>query len=211
MDLILSSVAFWRWIAEVLIVFFLIGGIVGLAVGVGLILNSECTLRFLATLNRWVSLRSATKPLEIPRDTTRAVQKHRRWLAVIFIAGGAFATFVLATKFDPNAARNLLNLQSVHPLIALSLIDFGRWILIVGNLAAVAVGVLLAFFPATLAAIETGGSNWFSERRQFKDANTPLLSLDNWVAAYPRRAGVIITVGALLMLGTFAITLFGGR
>ena len=116
MDLILSSVAFWQWIAEVLIVFFLIGGIVSLAVGVGLILNSACTLRFLAALNRWVSMRSATKPLEIPRDTTRAVQKHRRWLAVIFIAGGAFATFVLATKFDPNAARKLLNLQSVHPV-----------------------------------------------------------------------------------------------
>lgn len=211
MDQILNSSAFRQWIAEVLTVFFLAGGVVGVVVGVSLIVSSERTLRFFGTMNRWVSMRTVSRPLEIPRDTTQAVQKHRRWLAAVFIAGGAFATVVLVTKFDANAARRLLNLTALHPMIALWIVDAGRWILIVGNLAAVVVGFLLAFFPAALAAIEAGGSNWFSERRTFKGADTLNLSLDGWVAAYPRRAGAIITAGALLMIGNFAIMLLGMR
>ena len=209
MEAILNSSAFRQWVAQVLTVFFLVGGVVGVAVGVSLIVNSERTLRFFGTMNRWVSLRSASRPLEIPRDTTQAVQKHRYWLGAVFIAGGAFATFILATKFDAGAARQLLNLTALHPLIAAWLVDAARWILIVGNAVAVVVGVLLAFFPAVLAALEARGSSWFSERRLLKGGDNQNLTLDSWVAAYPRRAGVIITAGALLMIGNFAIMLLG--
>lgn len=211
MEQILSSNAFRQWIAEVLTVFFLTGGIVGVIAGVGLIVNSASTLRFFDTLNRWVSMRPVSRPLEIPRDTTRAVQRHRRWLAALFIAGGAFATFILATQYDANAARDLLNLKSVHPALAFSIVDGARWILIVGNLAAIGVGILLAFFPAKLAAIEVRGSTWFSERKHTRGADKQHLSLDSWVAAQPRRAGIVITVGSLLMIGAIAFMLLGSR
>lgn len=211
MELILNSDAFRQWIAEVLTVFFLTGGIVGVIVGVGLIVNSARMLRFFDTLNRWVSMRPISRPLEIPRDTTQVVQKHRRWLAVLFIAGGAFATYILVTKYDANAARDLLNLKSVHPLIAYSIVDGARWILIVGNLAAVVVGGLLAFYPEKLAAIEVCGSTWFSERKHTKGADRQHLSLDSWVAAQPRRAGIIITAGSLLMMGAIVFMLLGSR
>jgi hypothetical protein len=211
MELILRSNAFQQWIVQVLTVFFLIGGFVGVAVGVGLIVNSVRTQRVFDTLNRWVSMRPVARPLEIPRDTTQAVQKHRRWLAVVFMAGGAFATFVLITKYDANAARDLLNLKTVHPALALSIVDGARWILIVGNLAAIVVGMLLAFFPAKLAAIEVRGSSWFSERKHTRGADKQHLSLDNWVAAQPRRAGILITAGSLLMMGAIAFMLLGSR
>lgn len=211
MDLILNSGAFRQWVAEVMAAFILLGGLVGIAVGVSLIVSSERTLRFFGTLNRWVSMRDAVRPLETLRDTTQAVQRYRRWLAVVFIAGGAFATFILTTKFDANAARQLLNLQNMRPVIAFWLVDGARWILIVGNLVAVAVGILLAFFPAALAALESRGSKWYSEQQYLKDADTLHLSLDNWVAAYPRRAGVIITLGVLLMMCNFGIMLLGIR
>lgn len=211
LEQILSNSAFRQWIVQALTVFFLVGGLVGIAVGVSLIVNSERTLRFFGTLNRWVSMRSATRPLEIPRDTAQAVQKHHYWLGAVFIAGGAFATFVLATKFDANAARQMLNLTALHPVIALLIVDSGRWILIVGNLVVVVAGILLAFFPAALAALEAGGSTWFSERRAFRGADTPNLSLDNWVTAHPRGAGVIIAAGALLMMGNMGIMLLGMR
>ena len=211
MELLPNNYAFRQWVAQALTVFILVGGLVGVVVGLSLIVNNERTLRFFGTMNRWVSMRRATRPLEIPRDTSRAVQKHRRWLAAAFIAGGAFTTFMLATKFDANAAKQLLNLTALHPSIASWIVESYRWILIVGNLIAVLVGIVLAFFPAALAALEAGGGRWFSERRLFKGADTQNLSLDKWVAAYPRRAGAIITVGALLMLGNFGIALLGMR
>jgi len=211
LDLILNSGAVRRWVAEVLTVFFLLGGLVGIAVGVGLIVRSERTVRFFGTLNRWVSLRRASRPLEVPRDTTQAVQRNRRWLAAVFIAGGAFSVFILATKFEANAARQMFNLTALRPPVGLWIVESGRWILIVGNLIAVVAGILLAFFPASVAALEARGSRWFSERRLLKGADAQNLSLDKWVTAYPRHAGVIITAGALLMLGNFSIMLLGMR
>ena len=211
MDLILNSGAVRRWVAEILTVFFLIGGLVGIAVGVGLIVRSEQTLRFFGALNRWVSLRRASRPLEIPRDTTGAVQRNRRWLAAVFIAGGAFTTYILATSFQADAARKMFNLMVLHPSVSLWIVESGRWILIVGNLLAVVAGVLLAFFPAVVAALEARGSRWYSERRILKGSDTQNLALDNWVAAYPRPAGAIITAGALIMIGNFGIMLLGMR
>jgi hypothetical protein len=211
MDLILNSSAVRRWVAEILTVFFLIGGLVGIAVGVGLIVRSEQTLRFFGSLNRWISLRRAARPLEIPRDTTAAVQKSRRWLAAAFIVGGAFTTYILATKFEANAAIKMFNLAALRPSIGLWIVESGRWILIVGNLLAVVAGILLAFFPPVVAALETRGSRWFSERRILKGTDNQNLTLDRWVAAYPRPAGAIITAGALILIGNFGIMLLGMR
>ena len=59
MDLtrILNSQAFAQWIAQSLAIFFLLGGFVVLAVGLGLFFRAEKTLRTFDTLNRWVSMR----------------------------------------------------------------------------------------------------------------------------------------------------------
>lgn len=211
LQLILGSSGFRRWIAEVLTWFFLFGGVVGIAVGVSLFLNSGRTLRFFGTMNRWVSMRSTTRPLEIPRDTTRAAHKHRYWLGALFIAGGAFVIYILATQYNARAAIQMFNLMSLRPVVASWIVDSARWILIVGNLVGVGVGILLAFFPAALSAIEVRGGNWFSERRLTKGADNLNLSLDQWVAAHPRGAGAIITVGAVLMIGNFGFMLLGAR
>ena len=58
---------------------FIAAAIVGVALGVGLIVNGARTLRFLGAMNRWVSLRSKLKPMEIPRDIGKAVYGHGRW------------------------------------------------------------------------------------------------------------------------------------
>jgi hypothetical protein len=211
MELILNSSAFRQWVGQVLTLFFLIGGVAGIAVGVSLIVNSDRTLQFFGTMNRWVSMRSASRPLEIPRDTTQAVQRNRYALGAIFVAGGAFAAYVLTTRYNVGAAKQFFHLSTLHPVLGAWFADSIRWILIVGNVVAIGVGILLAFFPAALARLEARGSSWFSQRRLFKGADNPNLSLDNWVAAHPRRAGVIIVAGALLMMGNFAIMLLGAR
>ena len=72
---ILDSLAFWQWIVQVLVVFFIVGGLAGIAVGYGLFANSARTLTFLSTLNRWASTRRAMKPVKILRNTTPIVQK----------------------------------------------------------------------------------------------------------------------------------------
>ena len=91
----MESLTVRMWLAQATVIFFLVGGAALLAIGMVLLVNSTGALRFIGSMNRWVSMRGASRPLEIPRDTRQAVQKYRYWLAVIFVASGAFAILSL--------------------------------------------------------------------------------------------------------------------
>ncbi len=207
----IDSYAFQRWAVQFLVVLFLVGGLMALAVGVGLIVGSAGTLRFFVAMNRWVSTRRALGPLDVSRDTRQLVQKHRRWLAVVFIAGAAFAIVGLGTRFDAQAVSFVFGLDTRPSSVASWLVESVRWVLTVGNLTAIVIGIMLGFFPDALAALEARGGRWYSERRLVKGADAMNLSLDNWVAASPRAAGWIIAVAGLILVGDFGIMLFGIR
>ena len=207
----IHSAAFQHWAAQFLAVLFLVGGLAVFALGVGLIAGSAATLRFFAAMNRWVSTRRATRPLEVPHDTRPAVQKHRRWLAVVFVAGAAFAVYGLATGFDVRAVSHVLGLEARPFSTASWLIESIRWLLIAGNLVAIVIGIMLGFFPAALAALEARGGHWYSDRRLAKGADAMNFALDDWVAASPRAAGWIMTVAGLILAVDFGIVLFGVR
>jgi hypothetical protein len=208
---ILNSPGFVQWVAHSLAVIFFVGGITVLAVGVALFFNSGATLKFFDSMNRWVSMRRSTRPLEITRDTRSAVMKYRRALAVLFIAGGGFALYVLLTRFNASAIVFALGLGFLKPAFAGWLLDSARWLLIVGNLAAIAIGFALAFFPQTVERIETKGSLWFSERKMTKGTNSIHVPLDQKVASYPRFSGVLMMFFGLVLVGTFGFMLAGVR
>lgn len=198
------------WLAQSITIFFLVSGVVLLLTGMSLIFNGAGTLRFFGRMNRWVSLRRATKPIEVMRDTRQAVQDYRYWLAAIFIAGGAFALYGLVVEFEARALINLLGLDFFRADFAGWLVDSARWLLIVGNLVAVAAGIMLAFFPAALVALEARGGHWFSQRQAARGADTMrVTTIDTWVAASPRAAGAVIALFALGLIGAFALLLPG--
>lgn len=207
----IDSYAFRQWAFQFTVVLFLVGGLAVLAVGVGLIVARAGTLRFFVAMNRWVSTRRAFKPIEVARDTRQAVQRHRRWLAVVFIAGAAFALYGLATWFDARAVSFVFGLDPRPSSVASWLVESVRWVLIVGNLTAIVIGIMLGFFPDALAALEARGSRWYSDRQLVKGGDAMNLALDNWVAAFPRSAGWIITVAGLILVGDFGIMLSGIR
>jgi hypothetical protein len=203
--------AFQLWAIQFLVVLFLAGGAVALAVGVGLLVDSAGTLRFLFALNRWVTTQRALRPLDVSHDTRPLVQKHRRWLAVVFITGAVLAIAGLATQFDTQAVGFVLGLDTRASSAASWLVASIRWALIAGNLAAIVAGIMLGFFPGAMAALEARGGRWYSERQFVRSADTMNLSLDHWVAASPRSAGGIITVAGLVLVGGVGILFFGIR
>lgn len=199
------------WAVQFLVTLFLAGGLMTLAVGVGLIVGSAGTLRFFVAVNRWVSTRSIIGPVEDSRVAGRPVQKFRRWVAVAFIAGASFALYGLATAIDAQEVSRALGLDTRPSSTASWLAESAKWVLIVGNLAAVVAGTILGFFPGALAALEVGGARRYAFRRLVKGADTMNQSLDNWVAASPRAAGWVIAIAGLVLLGNLGIVLFGVR
>jgi hypothetical protein len=208
---LLANIAFRDWVALFLIVLFLVAGFAILGAGLGLMFNSAATLQFFSRMNRWVSTRRTLRPIEIPRDSGQAVQKYRRWLGAVFIAGGIFAIYGLTMQFSTRAAIALLGLDIFRPAVASWLVESARWILIVGNAAGIVVGIMLAFFPQALVALEARGGRWYSERALAKDREKMNLTLDNWVERYPRAAGCVIAFFALVLIGAFGLLLLAIR
>lgn len=195
------------WFAQSAVLFFFFSGLALLAVGLWLVLNSAAALRFFEGMNRWVSMRRATRELEIPRGTQSLVQRYRYLIAVFVIAAGVIAVSGLLTQYDARAAVRLLGLETQRPVLALWLADSARWLLIAGNAVGIVVGLLLIFRPGALAGIEALGSTWFSERRLVKGADAMNTGLDARVAAHPRAAGIIVVMLALLLIGAFGLLL----
>lgn len=193
------------WLAQSMVIFFLLAGLALLVFGISLIINSGGALRAINRLNQWVSMRSATKALEIPRDSRPAVQKYRYWFAAIFAVGGAFALYGLLFQFSTPAVLRLLGMGALTPDVSHWIADSLRWLLVTGNVLAVAAGVLLAFFPARVETLETHASRWVSVRRMTKGADDMNIKLDSWVAVYPRAIGGINVAIGLALIGTFGL------
>ncbi len=206
---LLENYSFRLWLAQSITVFFLVSGVFLLLAGLGLMLKSAATLDFFGRMNRWVSLRRVSKPLEVQRDISPAVQKYRYALGAVFFAGGGFALIGLLTQFERGAFITLLNLNYFHPTYAAWFADALRWVLITGNVLAVVAGVMLVFSPDKLMALEARGSVWYSERKAARGADTMHFTLDAWVGAHPRPAGAIIALFALGLIGAFALLLPG--
>jgi hypothetical protein len=213
MDLlrILNSQSFMQWLAESLVLIFLLGGLAVLAVGLGLIFNSAGTLRLFESMNRWVSMRRTTKPIEINRDTRQFVQRYRRVVAAAFIVGGLFALYGLTMRFDERAAAAVLGLGIYKPAFSGWVVDSARWVLILGNLSAIVIGLALAFSPAAVEKLEAAGSRWFSERQMSKGATAPHNPLDQKVAANPRASGLLMAFFGLVLVCAFGLMLLGTR
>jgi hypothetical protein len=201
----MGNTAVQLWLAQSTVVFFIAAGITLLAIGISLIMNSAGTLRFFGGMNRWMSMRRATKSLEIPHDTRRAVQKYRYWFAAVFVAGGILAVSGLLTQFDVRAVVRVFGLEFFKPAFAEWIVDSARWVLVAGNLIGIVVGLLLAFSPQTVVKLEARGSQWYSERQATRGADSLNLKLDVWVAANPRVAGGGIVVFALALIGAFGL------
>lgn len=208
---LLDTLAFWQWVVQVLVIIFIVGGLVGLAVGYGLYANSARTLAFFKTINHWTSMRETAKPLETSRDTTAIVQKYMRVFAAIFVVGGLYSLYALLVQFNAEAIIFSLKLGNLHPLISGLILDGVRWVLIAGNLGALAVGAMMILSPDKLTALEARGSRWFSNRAITEVGDRMHTPLDGWVAAAPRTAGVIIAIGSLIVVVSAVVMLFVQR
>jgi hypothetical protein len=204
-------------VAEMLMLSFVLvlfaGSLFSLAVGAGLIFRADATMRWFGVMNRWVSTRRVLKSLEIPRVVGTSVSDRKlRWFAgIVFLIGGAYAAYILGLRIDALRVIGLLGVHGPSASIALILVDALRWILIVGCAAAAVLGVLLLAFPKAWAALEVRANYWYSTRQMVSGGDDMHLTLDRWVARFPRAAGAIILVLAMIPAVASSILLFARR
>jgi hypothetical protein len=125
---------------------------------------------------------------------------------VAIIAGSVYSLFNMISNFSVEVIIGEATMSSVFTV---SVIEALRWFMVVMNLLALAVGVMLGFSPGSLNKIEARTNRWYSVRRAAVGAEVVNLTLDKWVEAYPRAAGLAIMFGSLIMLVSTGITWYG--
>ena len=192
------------------LVFVLIIGVVGVFLGLGLISRNESLLRLLDRLNHWTSIRRSLKPLEIPRDVEQGARRHPRGLGVAVLIGAAFSLYFLLLRVSGSDLTALLT-TSGSKVAVLWFANSLRWALVAANLIALLIGVTLAFFPQLMGPLAARANRWISSRRLAMKADEMDLTLDLVVRAYPRIAGTLIAIGALVPAVGATMMLFGGH
>jgi hypothetical protein len=193
-----------------LAVFGLAGSVLGIAVGLGLLLRSAATLRFLGTMNRWVSTRRILKPLEIPRNVGSATARKPRWNGLVLVLAGAYVSIVL-WHVDGAKLASAMTHGARYAVSTEILLKAMRWFMVVGGLTAMAVGVMLLFFPRAYLAVEARANRWYSTRQALTGGDSMHLTLDRWVEAYPRLAGALIACLSVIAAAAFAVLVLSRR
>lgn len=189
-------------VSPALVIFFFVGGLAAVIIGIGLILKSAWVFRLFDTLNHSVSTRTATKPLGIPRDSSQFFLKYRIPIGVIFVLGAMYADWGLLTGAGNAAVVSLFNTKLPTGYV-FWIVESIRYFLMVSCTVSIIVGILMVISPDTLKAIETGGGRWVSTRQLTPGAEKSYFTLDKWVADSPRIAGSIILFPALGMVMYF--------
>lgn len=186
----------WPMAFNASLVSVMVFGFIGFALGVGLIVSSAKTLRVLQSMNRWVSMRSTLKPVEVPRDFDGLAHKYRYWVGVPLIAGGLFATFGLVARINASAVSATFSNGATTSILAIAA-EALRWFLVLGSIAGVVIGILLCYSPAALGSMEKYANRWISSRQLTRGSDDMHSSLDRLVAARPGPSGWIFTCTGL--------------
>jgi hypothetical protein len=189
---------FWsKVVLPSLALFGLAGSLLGIAVGLGLLFRTAATLRFFATMNRWVSTRKSLKALEIPRSIGSPTARKPRWNGLVLVIAGAYVSVVL-WQLDGGKLALAIPPGARYGVIAGILFSAMRWFMVAGGVAVVAVGVMLLFFPAAYPAFEARANHWYSTRQALSGGDNMHMSLDRWVERFPRAAGLLIACLSLV-------------
>lgn len=204
-----------RVVIPALVIFVLIGGLGGALLGAALIWRSTAALGFAARMNRWVSGREAMRALDKPRSTASSAPGVRRALGVFLAFGGAFAVALLLARLGVlHRGGYVPGVDLERWLVSGVMLETMKWVLIAGSALAFAVGILMLFFPAQLAALEERMDRGYYSRAPARGEDTTItprmiMPLEPRVEAHPRAAGIIIAVASLLVAAGMALLLFG--
>ena len=197
-------------LAKALLIFLLLGSAFGTVFGVGIAVRANWCVRMNELMSRWISTRLMLKPVEVPRDTQRALYRHHRLLGALVLAGAAYALAVLATLPDLRGLAVQLAKRS-NPHVMEVYLRAGWAFLLVGNAAALLAGLALLLRPSLLKGVEAWANRSISLRSVGRFLETMNYAPDRLVQTYPRVAGTLIAVGSLWVAAHLTVTLFAQR
>jgi hypothetical protein len=157
-------------------------------------------LHFNAAANRWVSLRRAMRPLEIPRQIDPHFYRHHQHYGALMLLGSAYTVYAVAF-FDLSSGATQFFLDWGHaPPVAAWLGEAVTIFLFVNSIGGFICGNLIFHRPSLLKPIEAHANRWVSTRRLLSALDRDYYPADSLLIAYPRQIGLLLLIAILSLL-----------
>jgi hypothetical protein len=189
-----------------LLLFLMLGSVVGLCAGTALLLNPDWLMRMSKHANRWVSTRQMGRPLDKPINMEHWFYRYS------YLSGGALlagAIYIIYMFTAPLARTNLmLSLSKMHlvqTVLLEPLLDTLVLVFISGAVLALVVSLFLLFRPSMLREFEFGANQNISLRQSLKPMEIQRGNVDQLVFRHVRIVGMVILCGSLY---TFVVLVF---
>ncbi len=187
-------------IAESLWLFLCCGLVIALIYGLLLLLTPRAALALSSRLNRWVSLRRAFKPLELPRPQDRRLYHYHRAVGAGLFLGSIYILYILNYHYDHNAFIFILARDMPTHAAAAWLADSLRLLLYLFAFIGIVIGPIVFQRPSLLKGLEAQTNRWISSRRLLRFLESSYTPMEEGVEHHPRAFGLLLTLISLYLL-----------
>lgn len=186
------------WLLESLVMFLIVGSLVGMAVGALLVLRPQSLQRAGQLFNRWVSTRKLDQSLERSISIDPWFYRYRRAASALTLLGACYVLYFFTVSMDRAHVIGELSSHFNYPSAFIGwLLDALVLSALLGALFAAFVSLSLLLRPSVLRDFEEGANRWLSLRRGLKPMEIPRQNVDEFVLQHGRQAGILLVLGSL--------------
>ena len=185
---------------ESLLLFFTIGSLFALLLGLLFLLAPESAKRLSRRNNRWLSLRRSTKALDLSHSVDGRLYHHHRLVGLFIILSCAYILYRLGFDYQQQAAVSALSTGNGSGGVTAWLLESLLWFITPTTTLILFIGAAIALKPSSLKGLEGISNRWLSTRKAMQPIEKQNLSVDNWVEHHPRPFGLLLSVAAIYNL-----------
>jgi hypothetical protein len=158
-------------------------------VGAIVAIRPDALNRLKAASEKRVSMRRATRPLDIPRNVDRVFYRHHKAYGAIVVALAVFLLYVLV--FEGTIEWRALFAKEYREIGAI-VVETARIVLWLASIFALIVGTVVFVRPSALKDLERTANRWVTPRRYTYLLEREYSGLDGCLSRYPRAWGTVV-------------------
>ena len=193
---------------QVTLVVLFLGSLFSLVFGVSLFLGNRWVFRLNEHMKHWVSTREAMRPLDVPRSIETYLYRWHGWIGVLLAIGAGFVLYWAFLDFNLKVVAQLFQVRA--PIWVEWLLQVAWWVVTLGALAGLVVGIVLVAWPGLLRAADAWANRSYSGRRATKPLEMMNFAPDRWIVSSPKLWGGIIVAGSAYVAVVLGYLLIAG-
>jgi len=188
---------------EVIRLFFILGSLLTLAVGLILIFRPQWIESFNQRSNTWYTPRQRTKSLDIMRETDPIFYRNHTLTGWIMLVASVLGLYLIISRFPTDPFDAISTLSPEWQLLLNIVNEFLKWFFLVFIFAGLPVWVLMIFSPTQLQKVSKFFNRWISTRNMTRPLEQMNTSLDDTVLKRPKIFGSVFMVAAVFIFWFF--------